>query len=130
VNSAETFDAYFARCGKFNKLQKLANSVSKSPFVHFSCSCLAYNKGAFSKHSIGLGIMKHVFKVPVECCIENLGAEKKNRTQKKTTDTRFKFEAPPKFSAKQKETNTQIKRIPCFKMHILKTHLSVKFKKQ
>ena len=84
VNSAETFDAYFARRGKFYKLKKLANSAMKSPFVHFSCSCPAYNKGAFCKHSIGLGIMKHVFKVPVECCIENLGAEKKDRTQKKS----------------------------------------------
>jgi hypothetical protein len=85
----EDFDAYFARRAKFYVLKKLQASAIFSPFILFSCSCTAYNKTAFCKHSLGLGIMQKEFNVPAHLSLDAIGPKKKRGRKKIASNVRF-----------------------------------------
>jgi hypothetical protein len=101
----EQFDDYMKRRSSFYKLKPIPSNRINSEFVHFSCSCPHYQRKAYCKHGVAVGIWREKFRVPVEMSIAALGPKGKRGRKKKLVDVCFGATANSQPKSKHTKTS-------------------------
>jgi hypothetical protein len=104
---AECFDAYVKRRGAFYKLKPIVCNHQQSDFVVYSCICPHYQRKAFCKHCIGVGIWKQKFAIPAEMSIAALGGKGKRGRKKRLANTCYGADAKVPAHKKHKKTRNE-----------------------